>query len=98
MAERKREKLADFEIDKLTNSIENVRTQEIFGTEIPQLKIKDIKLIHKVDNLSTINNPSVIQGLIGITDSQLPGYPRRNDQSGENFKGGMILTFCKVKS
>jgi hypothetical protein len=29
----KRERLADFEIDKLTNSIENVRTEETFNTE-----------------------------------------------------------------
>jgi hypothetical protein len=31
---KKRERLADFEIDKLTNSIENFRTRETFDTEI----------------------------------------------------------------
>jgi hypothetical protein len=46
---RRRERLADFEIDKLTNSIENVRTEETFDTEIMQLKVRDIKLIHKAD-------------------------------------------------
>src|SRR5436309_386406 len=44
-----RERLADFEIDKLTNSIENVRTGETFDTEITQLRVKDIKLINKKD-------------------------------------------------
>ena len=46
---RKRERLADFEIDKLTNSIENARTEETFDTEITQLKVRDIKLIDKKD-------------------------------------------------
>ena len=46
---KKKERLADFEIDKLTNSIENVRTAETFDTEITQLKAKDMKLIHKRD-------------------------------------------------
>lgn len=84
---RKRERLADFEIDKLTNSIENVRTEETFDTEITQLKVRDIKLIHKKDwlfdwkteikdkskevyKLSTVNNPSVIQGLISIEEKE----------------------------
>ena len=82
---RKRERLVDFEIDKLTNSIENVRTEETFDTEIIQLKVRDIKLIHKADwlfdwkteikdkskevyKLSTVNNPSVIQGLVSIEE------------------------------
>jgi hypothetical protein len=43
MAMKKKERLADFEIDKLTNSIE-------------------------VFKLSTVNNPSVIQGLISIEE------------------------------
>ena len=49
MAMKKKERLADFEIDKLTNSIENFRTRETFDTEIVQLKIKDTKLIKKQD-------------------------------------------------
>ena len=82
-----RERLADFEIDKLTNSIENVRTGEMFDTEITQLRVKDIKLINKKDwlfdwkteikdkskevyKLSTVNNPSVIQGLISIEEKE----------------------------
>ncbi len=39
----------DFVIDKLTNSIENVTTGEIFDTEIVLLKIKDVKQIKKQD-------------------------------------------------
>src|SRR5437870_3745167 len=42
-----RERLADFEIDKLTNSIENSITGETFDTEIIQLNTKDVKLIIK---------------------------------------------------
>jgi hypothetical protein len=49
MAMKKKERLADFEIDKLTNSIENLRTRETFDTEIVQLRTKDIKLIKKTD-------------------------------------------------
>ena len=38
-----------FIIDKLTNSIENTSTGEVFDTEIIQLTIKDIKQINKSD-------------------------------------------------
>lgn len=37
----------DFEIDKLTNSIENALTGEVFNTEIVRLSIKNLSLIHK---------------------------------------------------
>lgn len=39
----------DFEIDKLTNSIENVFTGEVFDTEIVRLIDQDRKQIKKVD-------------------------------------------------
>ncbi len=39
----------DFEIDKLTNSIENIITGEVFDTVITQLYLKDSKLIKKSD-------------------------------------------------
>ena len=39
----------DFEVDKLTNSIENSLTGEIFDTIVIRLTVKDLKLIHKVD-------------------------------------------------
>jgi hypothetical protein len=41
--------LIDVEIDKLTNSIENSLTGEIFETEIIQLSTKDSRFIHKAD-------------------------------------------------
>lgn len=39
----------DFEIDKLTNSIENVLTSEVFDTEVVKLTNKDSRQIKKVD-------------------------------------------------
>ncbi|MEX8549243.1 MAG: hypothetical protein V5804_16705 [Mucilaginibacter sp.] len=39
----------DFEIDKLTNSIENVLTSEVFNTEIIRLTNKDSRQIRKAD-------------------------------------------------
>ena len=39
----------DFEIDKLTNSIENTQTGEVFDTEIVRLTNKDVKQIKKTD-------------------------------------------------
>lgn len=39
----------DFEIDKLTNSIENTQTNEVFDTEVVRLNQKDIKQIRKAD-------------------------------------------------
>jgi len=77
----------DFEIDKLTNSIENTQTGEVFDTEIMRLTDKDIKQIKKADwqfdwskelkdkskevyKLTTVNNPTIIQGLLSIEDKQ----------------------------
>lgn len=39
----------DFEVDKLTNSIENLKTGEVFDTKIVRLNETDIKLIKKSD-------------------------------------------------
>lgn len=39
----------DFEVDKLTNSIENILTAEVFDTEIVRLTITDSKQIKKAD-------------------------------------------------
>jgi hypothetical protein len=41
--------LVDIEIDKLTNSIENSISGDVFDTEIFQLFAKDRKQIHKAD-------------------------------------------------
>ncbi len=45
----KRERLADFEIYKLTNSIENVRTEETFDTEIKDRLMGLIKEPKNID-------------------------------------------------
>ena len=77
----------DFEIDKLTNSIENISTGEVFDTEIVRLTEIDRKQIIKSDwqfdwikelkdktkavyKLTTVNNPTIIQGLLSIEDNQ----------------------------
>lgn len=77
----------DFIIDKLTNSIENSLTNEVFDTEVVRVKNVDAKQIKKADwqfdwfkelkdktkevyKLTTVNNPTIIQGLISIEDKQ----------------------------
>ena len=42
-------KLLDFEIDKLTNSIENTLTGEIFATEVVKITLQEKRLIKKSD-------------------------------------------------
>lgn len=69
----------NFEIDKLTNSIENSISGEVFDTSVQQ--ISDPKLIKKTDwhteikdkskavyGLATISNPTIFQGIISMTD------------------------------
>lgn len=73
----------DFEVDRLTNSIENAVSGEVFDTLI--IKVTDGKEIKKNDwdfnwnteikdktkqvyKLTTTNNPTVIHGLISLTD------------------------------
>jgi hypothetical protein len=77
----------DFIIDKLTNSIENTSTGEVFDTEIVRLHVMDTKQIKKtkwqfdwhkeikdptkeIYKLTTVNNPTIIQGLLSIEDKQ----------------------------
>ena len=45
----KKQKGLDFVIDKLTNSIENTSTCEVFDTEIVRLTLKDLNQIRKAD-------------------------------------------------
>ena len=73
----------DFEIDKLTNSIENAISGEVFDTLVSQ--IVDTKKIKKADwtfnwqseikdktkvvfGLTTLNNQDIIHGLISLID------------------------------
>ena len=84
---KSRNKPLDFVIDKLTNSVENTSTGEVFNTEIVRLTLKDLKQIHKAEwqfdwtkeikdktkevyKLTTVNNSTIIQGLISIEDKQ----------------------------
>ena len=74
----------DVEIDKLTNSIENVRTGEVFDTAVVRLAASDRRLKMKdwcfnwkleiaerrreVHALTTVADASIIQGLISLED------------------------------
>lgn len=77
----------DIIIDKLTNSIENTYTGEVFDTEIVLLTQLDAKFINNTDwqfdwvkelkdktkkvfKLYTVNNPTIIQGLLSIEDKE----------------------------
>ena len=77
----------DFVIDKLTKSIENIATGEVFDTVIIKFTNKEVNQIKKGDwqfdwkkeirdqtkevyKLTTINNPTIIQGLLSIEDKQ----------------------------
>ncbi len=77
----------DFLIDKLTNSIENTSTGEVFDTEIVRLTSDDIKQIKKAEwqfdwhaelkdktkevyKLTTVNNPTIVQGLVSLEDKE----------------------------
>ncbi len=84
---RSKSKALDFVIDKLTNSVENRTTGELFDTEVVPMLHSDTKQIKKADwhfdwakeikirinqvyKLTTVNNPTIIQGLISIEDKQ----------------------------
>ena len=77
----------DFIVDKLTNSIENTSTGEVFDTEIVRMTLKNLTQIKRTDwqfdwakevkdktkevyKLTTVNNPTIIQGLLSIEDKQ----------------------------
>jgi len=113
---------ADFEIDKLTNSIENTITCEVFDTEVTPLYFKDKRQIKKSDwvfdwhrefrdpaneiyKLTTINNPSIIHGLICFIDKQdhifmsLIESAKFNKGKSKLYRGsaGNLVAFsCKI--
>ena len=79
------QKYLNFIIDKLTNSIENTLSGEIFDTEIVQIidsktiKHKDWQFNWKTElkdkskqvfKLTTVNNSNIIQGLLSIEDKE----------------------------
>jgi hypothetical protein len=113
------EKEADFEIDKLTNSIENTITSEVFDTEVTPVNSKESRLIKKqnwvfdwhsefkdpaneIFKLTTINNPTIIQGLICFSDKHdhifmsLIESAKFNKGKSKLYKGvaGNLVAFC----
>ena len=113
---------ADFEIDKLTNSIENTITSEVFDTEVTPIYSKDKRQIIKTEwvfdwhrefrdsaneiyKLTTINNPTIIQGLICFSDKHdhifmsLIESAKFNKGKSKLYRGvaGNLVAFsCKV--
>ena len=76
----KQKKHIDIEIDRLTNSIVNVISGEVFQTEFEKVKLKEIKKndwlfdwhlelknkSNEVYKMTTAENKNVIQGLVSI--------------------------------
>lgn len=112
----------DFIIDKLTNSIENTLTGEVFDTEIVRLTNSDSKQIIKTDwqfnwlnelkdktkevyKLTTVNNPTKIQGLVSVEDKQDHVFMHLIESSKFNkgkskvyygVPGNLVAYVCKV--
>jgi hypothetical protein len=112
----------DFIIDKLTNSIENISTGEVFDTEIVKLTSADIKQIKKADwqfdwlkeikdktkevyKLTTINNPTIVQGLLSIEDKQdhifmhlieSAKFNKGKNKAYFGVPGNLVAYACKV--
>ena len=112
----------DFEIDKLTNSIENTQTGEIFDTEIVRLTNKNAKEIKRADwqfkwseelkdtskevyKLTSVNNPTIIQGLLSIEDKQdhifmhlieSAKFNKGKDKAYFGVPGNLVAYACKV--
>lgn len=112
----------DFEIDKLTNSIENILTGEVFDTKIVKLAETEKKQIIKSDwqfdwikelkdktkgvyKLTTVNNSTIIQGLLSIEDKQdhifmhLIESSKFNKGKGKVYlgvPGNLVAYACKV--
>lgn len=112
----------DFVIDKLTNSIENTITGEVFDTVVVRQTEKDLHQINKKDwqfdwikefkdrtkevyKLTTINNPTIIQGLLSIEDKQdhiflhlieSSKFNRGKDKVYLGVPGNLVAFACKV--
>lgn len=111
----------DFEVDKLTNSIENTLTGEVFDTEITRLFAKQKLQIKKTEwgfdwhkelksneneiyMLTTINNLSIIHGLICFNDKVdhifMPLIESAKFNKGKNklyrgVAGNLVAYACK---
>ena len=112
----------DFEIDKLTNSIENALTKEIFDTEITRLFFKNRNQIKEIEwkfdwhkelkestsevyKLTTINNLSIIHGLICFTDKfdhvfmpliESAKFNRGSTKLYKGVAGNLVAYACKT--
>jgi hypothetical protein len=112
----------EFLIDKLTNSIENTLTGEVFDTEIVLLTIDNKKQIKKSDwqfdwlkelldptkevfKLTTINNPTIIQGLLSLEDKndhifmhliESAKFNKGKDKVYFGVPGNLVAFACKV--
>ena len=112
----------DFIIDKLTNSIQNSFTGEVFDTEIVRLTLKDTKQIKEADwqfnwqkelkdktkevyKLTTVNNPTIIQGVLSIEDKQdhvfmhlieSAKFNKGKDKVYFGVPGNLVAYACKV--
>jgi len=112
----------DLEIDKLTRSIENSQTGEVFDTEIVILTNEDLRQIKKskwlfnwkkeiqditkeVYKLTTVNNPTIIQGLISIEDKtdhifmhlvESSSFNRGRNKVYLGIPGNLVAFACKL--
>jgi hypothetical protein len=112
----------DFFIDKLTNSIENTLTGEVFDTEIVRMATKNLKEIKRAEwdfdwikeikdkskevyKLTTVNNPTIIQGLVSIEDKQdhifmhlieSTKFNKNKDKVYLGVPGNLVAYACKV--
>ncbi|OFY65153.1 MAG: hypothetical protein A3H98_07955 [Bacteroidetes bacterium RIFCSPLOWO2_02_FULL_36_8] len=112
----------DFVIDKITNSIENTLTGEVFDTAIIKLTIKDLSQIIKADwqfdwtkeikdrdkqvyKLTTVNNHTIIQGLLSIEDKkdhifmhliESAKFNKHKDKVYLGVPGNLVAFACKV--
>lgn len=112
----------DFEIDKLTNSIENTSTGEVFDTVVVHLTLKDLNRIPKSDwqfdwakeikdktkdvyKLTTVNNPTIIQGLLSLEDKQdhifmhlieSSKFNKGKDKVYLGVPGNLVAFACKI--
>lgn len=122
MRKKQKEIELDFEIDKLTNSIENSLTGEIFETEVTRILQKDNKQIRKADwgfdwhkefkdsaneiyKLTTVNNSTIIQGLICFTDKndhifmpliESAGFNKGKHKLYKGVAGNLVAYGCKI--
>jgi hypothetical protein len=116
------QKPLDFIIDKLTNSIENTTTSEIFDTTVSKVTLKNLNEIKKSDwtfewafeikdktkevfKLTTINNPSIIQGLVSLEDKQdhifmhlieSANFNKNKNKVYLGVPGNLVAFACKV--